>query len=461
METEVPNEMYNNRSSILVDNSIQREKLVEFKPVSNAHLNETARPTEIDIPAGDAYYLPSKSFLQISGRLVENVNANTAYAANAQIALINNAMMYLFSNVQYWLGGKLIETINYPGQTTSMLGYLSYPDDFNSSAGLSQCWRKDTNVNAISSEYTASRAVVAAAAIAADHFTPQRNPNYNEGFAIRRKLLLDNDTPGEFSFNIPFSHIFGFAEYDKVLYNLKHTLKLTRESDGYAIHRTNNVADGKIVLSEIRWLIPEITPSVEMRTELLGSLKDKTKFPIHFCRRYDEHARVPNERSFFHNISTAGGIEKPRWIIVGFQTDKTTQVQNPAVFDHLNMTNAFVKLGNNSEKYPDDATNEVNFTTNKYVDFYNMTDKFKREHYEFNNLIGGTQIDMINYKKLFPLVVFDVRRQSERVRNAVMNIMLGFKFSQNVPANTSMYVVIISDRVIYLSSDGQTPNIVE
>ena len=92
--------------------------------------------------------------------------------------------MYLFSFIEYTLGGKSVEMLHNPGHTTSMLGSISYPDDFNSSPGL--CWRKDTNVNAVSTEYRASQAVAAGAVIAAGHFTPQRNPDYNEGFAIRR-----------------------------------------------------------------------------------------------------------------------------------------------------------------------------------------------------------------------------------------------------------------------------------
>ena len=156
-------------------------------------------------------------------------------------------------------------------------------------------------------------------------------------------------------------------------------------------------------------------------------------------------------------INRSAGIEKPRWIVVGFQTDKTTtQEQNPAVFDNINLTSAFVKL--NSDRYPvEDA--DVDFVTNDYVDFCDMADEFKREYYEFNNLIGGTQIDMINYKKLFPLIVFDVRHQSELIKSNVMNILLNFKFSVNVPVNTSMYVVMISDRLMKLTSDGQTPMI--
>ena len=279
METEVRNDIFTQQSLILVDNSIERKQLVSFIPQSKADFNNSSRTIEIDIPARDSYYLPSKSYIKIKGRLVR---ANdTAYDANTEIALINNAIMYLFSTIEYSLGGKTMETLNFPGHTTSMLGYLSYPDDFNCSAGLNQCWRKDTNVNAISAKYMPSRAVAAVAAAAASpeipegHFTPRENPDYNEGYAIRRSLLMSNDTPGQFSFIVPFSHMFAFAEYIKVLYNLRHTLKFVRADDNSAIHRPNDVGAGKIVLNDIRWVIPELKPSIGMRTELMESVKNK------------------------------------------------------------------------------------------------------------------------------------------------------------------------------------------
>ena len=150
METEVQNDIMTYQSSLLVDNSIERRKLISFIPQSKADINRSTGKIEIDIPACDAYYIPSQSYIQIDGRLVRG-DKNNAYDANAQIALANNAVMYLFQNIEYCLGGVSMDVLRNPGHTTSMLGYLSYPDDFN--AGLNQCWRKDTNINAISAEY--------------------------------------------------------------------------------------------------------------------------------------------------------------------------------------------------------------------------------------------------------------------------------------------------------------------
>jgi len=110
--------------------------------------------------------------------------------------MINNAMMYLFIRIKYELGNTTIEFINYPGQTTSMLVYMSYTDDFSTSAGLTCCWSQDS---ANTSKYSQSAEAPAAG------FTPAENPNYNQGFAIRKGYLFSSDLLGCFEFHIPLS----------------------------------------------------------------------------------------------------------------------------------------------------------------------------------------------------------------------------------------------------------------
>ena len=150
------------------------------------------------------YALPSKSYINIKGQLRRNDN-NNAYAAADEVALLNNAMMYLFTEVKYDLDSTNIEKLSSPGQITSMLGYLSQPDDFSTSAGLKYCWNKDTNTHASSAEFAANAGAPGAG------YTPARNPEYNAGFAARKGLLFSSNPRGHFSFNIPLSHIFGFG----------------------------------------------------------------------------------------------------------------------------------------------------------------------------------------------------------------------------------------------------------
>jgi hypothetical protein len=153
-----------------------------------------------------------------------------------------------------------------------------------------------------------------------------------------------------------------------------------------------------------------------------------------------------------------GGVEKPRYIIIGFQTDKSDdQEQNPAVFDNLNLINAYVTL--NSERYPlSDIT--TNFATNDYAKLYDMFDNFKKDYYGIDSLVGGTQVSFPTFKSLYPILVFDVRKQNERLKSGVTDIQVKFFFGANVPANTNAYAIIISDRFFKMSSDGRNMRVV-
>ena len=221
------------------DNNIESFQYFDYTPQSQHNLDTHGSAIVIDIHANDTYVQPSKSYLIIKGQLLKH--DNTIYDANDQITLVNNGMMYLFSSMQYNIGGNEMETIFNPGQTTSMISYLSQPDDYSTSAGLKTCWCKDTANEADSVEFTRSQQAPVAG------YVPTKSLTYNQGFAARRAFLMSSNPRGGFSFVIPFEHMFGFSEYDKVIYGVKHTLTLTRNiSDNLCIHRANGVANEKL-----------------------------------------------------------------------------------------------------------------------------------------------------------------------------------------------------------------------
>ena len=88
---------------------------------------------------------PSESYSIFEGRLTKT--DGTTYNAD-EVALMNNAIMHLFSRIEYHLSNQMIESLNYPGQATTMLGLLKYPDDFSKAQGLNQLWYKDTATTA-------------------------------------------------------------------------------------------------------------------------------------------------------------------------------------------------------------------------------------------------------------------------------------------------------------------------
>ena len=79
---------------------------------------------------------PSEIYLIFEGHLTKA--DNTAYENADEVTLTNNAIMHLFSIIEYHISNQLIESLNYPGQVTTMLGLLKYPDDISRAHGLNQ-----------------------------------------------------------------------------------------------------------------------------------------------------------------------------------------------------------------------------------------------------------------------------------------------------------------------------------
>ena len=349
--------------------------------------------------------------------------------------------MHLFKRIRYDLSGQEIENIMNVGQTTTMLGLLKYPDDFSKSKGLNQLWYKDTTVNA---------------------------NNNNNGFSIRRNYIFVNADPiGTFSFKIPLKHIFGFCEdYDKVVYGLKHNLTLTRNNDNDAIFKTpyraggvDVVADGKVILSKVSWFMPHVTPADKDKMELYKIIERKEKIPVGYRMIQCDSATIPqNSTSFSWRLSVKSSPEVPRFIIVGFQTDKNgNQKQNPSLFDNVNVSNIYVML--NSMRYPTTDYN-ISFDKQKFSRVYGDAADFRSKFFNMDELVSSPNINPSDYRALYTLFLFDVSKQSEKLKYSTTDIQVKMFFSNGIPLNTQVYGVIISDRLINFQSDGNKFSVV-
>ena len=160
-----------------------------------------------------------------------------------------------------------------------------------------------------------------------------------------------------------------------------------------------------------------------------------------------------NVISFDWRLGGRTAPEKPRYILIGLQERKSdNQEKNASVFDHVKVTQMSVKL--NDTKYPArDVT--ADFAKQKFVEYYQMFSKFSQDYYGLDPLTSGTSIDLLTYKKLFPIFYFDVSKQSERFDQSVVDATVRMKFGGNVPDNVVAHALIISDRRIVFKSDGK------
>jgi len=97
---------------------------------------------------------------------------------------------------------------------------------------------------------------------------------------------------------------------------------------------------------------------------------------------------------------------------VTFQTDKSgDQQHNPSIFDHCNLTNMFVML--NSRRYPEIDYDDTNFTQKKCSRLYGDAAAFRSKFYNVEELISSPNMTPEDYKESFPMLVFDVSKQSQ------------------------------------------------
>ena len=59
-----------------------------------------------------------------------------------------------------------------------------------------------------------------------------------------------------------------------------------------------------------------------------------------------------------------------------------------------------------------------------------------------------------DYKTRYPLFTFDVGKQKEKLKSSVVDIKIKANFTENVPANTRAFALVISDKILSFQSDG-------
>jgi len=255
-----------------IDESIERYEYHSYDPITATNLN-TPGEIRLTIETQDLFIHPSESYLVFDSKLVKN--ADDAVYADADVStLTKNAMKHLFSNIKYQLSGQEIESLFHPGQTTTMLGSLQFPDDFQKSTGLNQLWMKDSHTTA--------------------------HLQNNIGFATRQGYIIQKPDPkGIFSFSVPLKHIFGFCDdYEKVVYGFKYQLALVRKDDNDTIFRNNAADAGKVVLTKLSWYMPHVLAIDQEKLALYKIIESKSSLPIGYRMVQCDSIPVPQTRNF-------------------------------------------------------------------------------------------------------------------------------------------------------------------
>ena len=102
----------------------------------------------------------------------------------------------------------------------------------------------------------------------------------------------------------------------------------------------------------------------------------------------------------------------------------------------------------------------IAFVNQQFSRAYGDASMFGVKYFGMDELITRSNISPVDYKTLYPLFVFDVSKQSEKLKTSVVDVQVRAVFDDAVPAGTQAYAVVLSDKLLTFQSDGSKMSVV-
>lgn len=379
------------------DVAISKQELHTYHPQTRSFgYNDTV---EINIHQQDILMDFSESSLLIEGALVSEA------AGDGTCKLTSNAGAFIFSDITYELNGKVIEKVREPGYVSTIRALLCYNQ--NESEALRMA-----------------------------------------GWSLEKPLFINTDNT--FSMHIPLSFLFSLFKDYKLPIMGKHVFRLTRAVNDNNCYVCESVEAGRpptkkasIVLNNVCMKIKQIHLNMEEKLQIMSRVEKQDPFYIKF-RKWDfyENPNMPNTTDETWPVRTSTEVERPRYVVVMFQTNlKANSNADVSEFHHLNITD--MKLFLNSENYPFEDM-RLNFNELKYTSLYQAYLDFQKSYLYKTN--SEPLLDFEQFKKR-PLFVIDCSKHTDSLKPSTVDIKLEIKSSTNFPAGTRAFCILVHDCV--------------
>ena len=102
----------------------------------------------------------------------------------------------------------------------------------------------------------------------------------------------------------------------------------------------------------------------------------------------------------------------------------------------------------------------MSFANQKFSRVYGDAALFGVKLFDMDELITQSNITPSDYKTLYPLFIFAVSKQKEKLKSSVVEIQIKANFIENVPANSRAFALVISDKMLPFQSDGNKMSVI-
>ena len=401
-----------------INRDILKCDYIRYSPSEISTINTANSQVYINIPREDSVISLLNSYLELNFDVLRADNSNRYLDGNDK-RLVNLGPIALFSNYKLTTSsGKHLENIDHAHIVSLMYKLLT------SSKGSD-----DLSIG------------------------------FDRDRTRRQRVLTNNKTQkGKFHVRIYLKDVFRFAEYqEKGTYGLGYKLTLTRNTDNAVLNRANGINNGKIKINAIEWYVPHYTPSMQQQTILSKQILNKTPTQIQYPERSVFMKEVNTQNVWTFELGTQEGINIPTWIFVAFQQNDRQHDQNlnNDTSVRLPVISAQVVIG--TERYPDSAI-LLNYDDDDYSQGYGLIkeafkaltkDDILLPYISEDDFRSSNEANNIGYN----IYAFDIRYQ-KNFEN-VQPVKIEFKFSENIAAGIYGYALVLTNRLVSITSDGQ------
>ena len=401
-----------------VNRDILKCDYIRYSPSEISAINTANSQVYINIPREDSVISLLNSYLELNFDVLRADNSNR-YLDGNDIRLVNLGSIALFSNYKLTTSsGKHLENIDHAHIVSLMYKLLS------SSKGSD-----DLSIG------------------------------FDRDRGGRQRALTNNKTQKEkFHVRIYLKDVFGFAEYqEKGTYGLGYKLTLTRNTDTAVLNKANAINLGKIKINALEWYVPHYTPSMQQQSILSDQILNKKPTQIQYPERSVFMKEVNTQNFWTFELGTQEGINIPTWIFVAFQQNDRQHDQslNNDTFVRLPVISAQVVIG--IERYPDSGI-LLNYDDDDYSQGYGqIKEAFKAltkddillPYISEDDFRSSNEANNLGYN----IYAFDIRYQ-KNFENA-QPVKVEFKFSENINAETYGYALVLTNRLVSITSDGE------
>ena len=401
-----------------IDRRILKCDYIRYSPSEIITINTPNSQIYINIPREDSVISLLNSYIELNFDALKATTSNR-YADADDIRLINLGPIALFSNYKLTTSSvKHLENIGHAHIISLMYMLLSSSRD---SDDLS---------------------------IGFDRSRDRR----------KRELLNNKNQKGKFHLRIYLKDVFGFAEFQEVgTFGISYRLTLTRNTDNAVLNKNDATNNAKIKINGIEWYIPHYEPSLEEYSKLQTQIKIKIPTNLHYLERSVFMKEVNTQNFWTFELGTQESVNVPIWVFVAFQQHdrQHDQTLNNDTFYRMPVTSCQCFIG--TEKDPDNAT-LLNYDDDDYCQGYGeikeafralTKDNILQPYISEEDFRSDNNGNSIGYN----IHVFDIRHQKNYQPG--LSVKIEFKLDKVVPAGVYGYALVLTNRLVSISSDGQ------